>query len=210
MARDEIGNWQKLGYAMSFAGLLLTAYAVFRKPPQVEVLPGAGPEAQRELDPGDHWLLVGDSIGVGVRSHLEKLSNDYGAILTSRVKIGTTISQWASQMTDEWGAFRVVVISLGSNDAVLADPESEMPALRKMVQHLRSHGASVFWLRPPSFYPGALKPKQQQIEAMFAEVAVPALDLKGPRVGVEQDPARLHPSPAGYHALAAQIFDAIT
>lgn len=214
MARPDISNWDKLACLAGFLGLALGAYAVFRPSPGPYEGSSAPqpvpPQPARVLDPGDHFLLLGDSIGDGVGPPLDALSNVYGTVLTRRTVQGTSILYWAGKTDDTWGAYKAIVVSLGSNDAAQLSPSAEMPALGKLVADLRSHGAQVFWLVPPSFTPGALKPKQLEVANMFAHYDVPPLDLRGPHVGVESDPARLHPTPQGYKTLASQVFDALT
>jgi len=208
MAGNEVNNWTKFGYVLSTAGFCLGLYGVFRRP-QAAAQAAALPPSQRVLHPGDSFSLVGDSIGVGMQHPLNDLSNAYGTFLTSHVKVGTTIGYWAKLADDSWGAYKAVILCLGSNDAA-GKPEAEATELASLLQRLRAYGALVFWLRPPSFNLAALKPGQAAVEQLFWDAGVPALELYGPPVGVAGDPMKLHPSPQGYKTLAAQTFDALT
>jgi lysophospholipase L1-like esterase len=207
MAVSEISNWTKFGYLLSAVGVGLGVYAAVRRDPAKDN--GLLPAPPRLLDPGDSLLLLGDSIGVGIQHPLNDLSVAYGTVMTSHTKVGTTITYWSQRVDDSWGAYKVVLLSLGSNDAV-SRPEAQEAALANLLEHLRVYGADVLWLRPPSFIPGLLKPGQLAVEKLFADAGVPALELHGPRVSVAGDPQKLHPSPKGYATLAAQAFDALT
>lgn len=166
---------------------------------------------ERKLEPGDSVLLIGDSIGVGLSPYLEDLLGDYGSTMKSKVEVGTTFRTWSARTTDDDGGYDVVLVSLGSNDAAGCYwCEEEGRAMDDLLGKLRSRGAQVFWVTPPSFRREGLRKNQEELVAMLEERGLLPLEVKGPQQDVSQDPQHLHLTPNGYRAYAAQLFDALT
>jgi lysophospholipase L1-like esterase len=161
------------------------------------------------LNPGDHILLLGDSIGEGIQMPLNQRIDDYGAKLTSLVKRGASAAYWADKITDADGAYEVVITTLGTND-IAGSYEQEGPALDRLLGHLESHGAPVYWVIPPAFRIGNFTERQAGWANMLTERGVRILDLQGPQPSTASDPMRVHLTPDGYKTLAAQIVDALT
>lgn len=164
----------------------------------------------RWLQPGQSFLLLGDSIGVGIQKPLNERSEAYGTKMTTRLKIGSTASYWNNVVEDGDAGYPIIVLSLGSNDAAMANPESEAAAMDSLIAKLSDRGAHILWFPPPSFHADALKPNQQKFQQMLMDRGVIPLDLLGPQPSVASDPMKLHLTPDGYRVLASQIFDALT
>lgn len=190
---------------LGLGGLGLTAYGMFRQSKQTE----AEEKARRLLRPGDSFILIGDSIGVGLQDHLSKLSHDYGSSFDSLVKIGTTVTYWNQHVDARDAGYDLILLSLGSND-VVGDPTQQAQAMNELIDKLTARGAPVYWIVPPSFRIGHFKPRQQIFADMLADRGVFPLQVDGPQQSVASDPMHLHLTPQGYRTYAAQIFDAIT
>jgi lysophospholipase L1-like esterase len=110
------------------------------------------------LEPGDRVLLIGDSLAVGLKPHLAKLSQEYGTHLLAKPSSGTNMVQWLSGPDGAWlkqalATFKPthVLVSLGTNDAYANfTPEQIQANIRKLVHQIRDAGAKVVWLGPPT------------------------------------------------------------
>ncbi|MCC6596905.1 MAG: hypothetical protein IT477_10395 [Rhodanobacteraceae bacterium] len=164
--------------------------------------------AQRKINPGDHVLLVGDSIGQGIEKPLAEKLGVFGAHLTSLVSQGATASTWASKVNSGDAGFDLILLSLGSNDAA-GNPSAQAGALDKLLEVLRSRGAPVYWIRPPSFRREGLTNKQETWRQMLEDRGVPELELLGAQPDTSSDPQHIHLTPNGYNVMAAQVADAL-
>lgn len=196
------GTYKLLYLLMGFGGLGLTAYGLFNKKEE-------GPPPKKMLEQGASFLLLGDSIGVGLQKPMAKLSEAYGSYMDSETEIGTSVTYWANHITNSEAGFDLTLLSLGSND-VVGDPAHEAAAMDSLIGTLQSRGATVAWIVPPSFRLGNFTPKQELFAQMLADRGVFPIPIEGPQPSVAEDPMHLHPTPAGYAAYAAQIFTSIT
>lgn len=200
-------NWQLL-LSFGFLGLsALGAYMSWRSMMRAEQ--DAPP--RRILDPGESVLLLGDSIGVGLEKPLRHLLETYGSHFDSMVEVGTSAGSWAPRVSDADGGYDVILLSLGSNDiasGVVVPSESQK--LDELLSHLRSRGAKTYWIVPPSFREEGLTNVQQDFTDLMGQKGLFPLPIQGPQQDVSKDPMRLHLTPQGYQAYAAQIFDALT
>lgn len=201
----EQKNYLYYSLLLGLGGLGLTAYGMFRQSRQSQ----SEEKSKRLLRPGDSFVLIGDSIGVGLQDHLSKLSHDYGSSFDSLVKIGTTVTYWNQHVDSRDAGYDLILLSLGSND-VVGDPTQQAQAMNELIDKLTARGAPVYWIVPPSFRIGHFKPKQQIFADMLADRGVFPLEVDGPQQSVASDPMHLHLTPQGYRTYAAQIFDAIT
>lgn len=191
----------KLGLLASFSLVAVSVWGAFHSS-------DSAPPPPRLLDPGEHVLLVGDSIAEGLAAPLEHLLSLYGSPLVTIAHRGDSITALANKAGRDWSAFRVIVLSAGSND--LPQGAREGPALQRLLGILRQQGAMVLWLVPPSFHGEALTPQQAAVDDLFHAAGVPLVPIQGPPVRTDLDPMGIHPDPAGYRQLAAQILDALT
>lgn len=215
MAQDS-RFFEIAGLVTSIAGVIVIAMSS-RKGSSSSSSGGEGtPEApparpDRWLDPGQSFLLLGDSIGVGIQKALNELSKSYGTTLTSMVKIGSTAGYWSRHVEPGDAGYPVIILSLGSNDAALADLDAEGPDICNLVAQLSERGAHILWFLPPSFRKDALTAKQARFAELLLQCGAIQLDLLGPQPSVASDhDMHLHLTPDGYRVLAAQIFDALT
>jgi len=198
-------NYQFYYLLIAAGGLFLTGYGVYRNIQQEK----QKKVPQRMIRPGDSFLLIGDSIGVGLQDPLAKKSEQYGSYLDTLVKIGSTVSYWSSQVDERDAGYDLILLSLGSND-VVGDPTLEAAAMDRLIATLSSRGAPVYWIVPPSFRLGHFTTKQQIFADMLADRGVFPLPIDGPQQSVASDPMKLHLTPDGYRTYAAQVFEAIS
>lgn len=191
----------KLGLLASFSLVAVSIWGAFHSS-------DPAPPPARIVDPGDHVLLLGDSIAEGLASPLEHRLALYGSPLVTVAHRGDSITALANKAGHDWSAYKVIVLSAGSND--LPQGAREGPALRRLLGVLRQQGAMVLWLVPPSFHAEGLTPPQAAVADLFHAQGVPLVPIQGPPVRTDLDPMGIHPDPAGYHQLAAQIADALT
>jgi hypothetical protein len=147
-------------------------------------------------------VLLGDSIGVGLSSHLAKL---VGGRFEARVKTGRTAQGAVSALQGDENTFDFALLSLGSNDALL-DASHFPGALAAMVSGLNMPVERIFWIVPPGFtYNTGKSPAgvaaftQAMLDAGIRAIA------SSPVPPAPDDPMRLHLAPSGYAQFAASI-----
>lgn len=169
------------------------------------------------LKPEDHVWIFGDSLGVGLLPRLIKNGTAAGIQVAGNPKGGTIVLQWAQKSDllagpQDFGA-TVAIVILGSNDAASQDGyinnELSLNA-DQLVARLREAGMRVVWLIPgaPPGLPKASRVNSIiQGRAFFVDFTV----LDPSDLPVQYQPYDgIHPTPAGYDALAAWIFDQLT
>jgi lysophospholipase L1-like esterase len=162
------------------------------------------------VQPGDAVLLVGDSIGVGLASPLKSALAASNVTLDTDVAVGRSITTQAADGYVPQGAYKVILLSLGSNDT--AAKGTEQATLQRYVTWLQDYlvpGGKILWVLPPSFT-GTLTAAQQAVLSEFQAVNIPAVPIQGSLPSVASDTAmHLHPTPQGYQTYAKQIAQAI-
>lgn len=134
---------------------------------------------------GFECLILGDSIAVGT------IQAKPGCI--EMAKGGINSWQWNKMYGDnlslEEGRFKIVVISLGSNDHEGVRTKQELEKMRGKVK-----ADKVFWIMP------AIKPN---IQSIVEEIAHRKGDSIIPITRLQKD--GIHPSAAGYKEIVNQI-----
>ena len=98
-------------------------------------------------------MLIGDSLGVGMETKFRSLAktNDYNPV--THVVSGTSIFQWVTWIKKDLVVHKpdLVVISLGTNDAVIFDRVKKFPTIyTEFVSQIEETGAVVVWIGPPN------------------------------------------------------------
>jgi lysophospholipase L1-like esterase len=151
-------------------------------------------------------LLIGDSLAVGLNTHMREMATDEGLdAYAGKGIVGSRIDQWAHDpwLDEELVAFlpNLILVSLGTNDEALgpgADAH-QAAALETLMEKLRATGAEIVWIGPPSLpFPRAGVSDMIRNEAPYY-FASETLDI--PR-----GPDGLHPTAAGYAGWAGAIW----
>ena len=102
--------------------------------------------------PGSVVMLVGDSLAVGMQERFKSLARANGYIPVVHAINGTSIFQWNGWIKKDLEIHDpdLVIVSLGTNDAVIYDKVKHNPDVyRKFVETVASAGASTVWIGPP-------------------------------------------------------------
>ena len=156
------------------------------------------------------WL-IGDSLGVGLLKPLRKLAAAEGVVLDGSPVGGTAVAQWTSgakyvaniDAALKWPA-GVFLVSLGTNDAI----NKVVPDIASLVLRLRSQGARVVWIGPPTtgvaFAPTVIASLQRQCDALGVDY-IDSRQAKFQRALGDT----IHATPAGYAAWASWLWPKI-
>lgn len=156
------------------------------------------------LAPGTRLLLIGDSLAQGLATPLKQITTEARVDLVVDARSGTRIDQWANQpwLASVVASFRptVILVSLGTNDMKLADPStSQKPFLLKLAATLRSTGAHVVWIAPPTMpFP------DQGVRALIRTAGVPVFGSESLTIPRTSD--GIHPTAAGYAGFAGSVW----
>jgi len=165
--------------------------------------PTQAPKPLRKLGPGERILLLGDSIAQGLAVPMKQLAISGGVAFASDGRVGTRISQWASQpwLTQDAKAFlpTLVLLSIGTNDMLLPDPSTEMSALAKLVSDMKQGSSQVVLIAPPT-----MKFPDRGVRSMLQSTGLPIFPSDS--LSIPRAPDGIHPTPAGYAGMAAQIW----
>ena len=160
-------------------------------------------------------LLIGDSLGVGLKSGLFALANSQNIPFSSDTRNSTHISEWARQNIAgvgygwlaaalEKSKANIVFVSLGTNDTKVSGNTAEilLPNILKLVSICNSFGARVFWLLPPNMPWDTSELKKALISANVSTILAPE--------NLERASDKVHSTPAGYNAWAGSIWTSLT
>lgn len=158
------------------AGIFLTTLTliscVSRPTPAAVPPPDASPPADEgwEFDCGSHYfpavspgatvMLLGDSLAVGMEPQFISLARRGGYVPLTHVVSGTSIFQWIKWIRSdlERAHPELVVISLGTNDAIIYDRvRAHSHLYRDLNKIVEDSGATIVWLGPPGISPGRVR-----------------------------------------------------
>lgn len=155
---------------------------------------------KKKATAGSRVILIGDSLADGLSAPLGALARAAGASFWSDGRVSTTTAQWVS---NGWLAAAlaskpdVVIVSLGTNDAVKTDLAAVKRSIQAAAQMLKDSGARVLWILPPT----SRLANADAVRAMISDTGVDTLyyvpDLR--------DDGE-HPTVPGYGDLAAHAW----
>ena len=108
------------------------------------------------VTPGATVMLVGDSLAVGMEPKFISLARKGGYVPVSHTVNGTSIFQWMKWIKSDLEKNRpeLVVVSLGTNDAIIYDRVRQHTGLYgEFVKIVEESGAVLVWLGPPDISP---------------------------------------------------------
>lgn len=145
---------------------------------------------------GKRVLLLGDSLAVGLASQMGALASRNGASFVAQAKSGTTFVQWRSEFRKALETYRpdVVVVSLGTNDAVSPSIEASKVAMEQMAADALTFGARLIWAGLP-----VMAPRIQSVDAMRAAIVGTGLPYyRAEAQDFPRAPDRIHFTGQGY------------
>lgn len=111
-----------------------------------------GSESFPLVSTGATVLLLGDSLAVGMENKFITLARKEGYVPVTHVVSGTSIFQWMKWIKSDLEKNRpeLVVISLGTNDAIIYDRIKKYPRLyAEFTKIVEDFGSVLVWLGPP-------------------------------------------------------------
>lgn len=179
------------------------------KPP-VPVPPAPTQEAQSSALPkGKKVLLIGDSLAVGMKPRFLTLAKNAGYSAAAQAEVGTTIKTWKSRVASVLQKEKpdLVLISLGTNDSVLADPKAEKADAVELLSAISGAGAKAAWVGPPTMPPKNTLNVPMQIDVVANMLQPLVGDYYDSRVlNIPRGGDRIHPASS---AAYADWFDAV-
>lgn len=152
-------------------------------------------------------LLVGDSLAVGLSAPLRRV---LGGKLVVHAKEGTRTDQWLSLGT--WVAEErpaVVLICLGTNDAMMGKPSVNQTSIAKLVGDASASGARVIWVLPPTLPAtiGKTVVKDDVVRDMVVATGVETFDSR--KLDIPRAGDRVHPTSRGYQLWADALLSTL-
>ena len=147
---------------------------------------------------GDRIVLFGDSLSVGLDPFFASLCRDSGCSYESKVKGGTTMRFWRRNARATTEALvrgaQVVMISLGTNDALSNFTDAELAAeASELVNIAKAAGAKVLWILPPKLpKPDRATPQIRGVVQTAGETVFESSQLP---IAMTSD--NIHPRPRG-------------
>lgn len=154
---------------------------------------------------GRKCLILGDSLAVGLGPRLRQVAEKAGCKATVDAQVSTTTGHWAG------GPFQAslakvkpdfVLVSLGTNDAALRDPERSKPRIQILVDAAKKAGVRLYWVGPPGL-PARLR-GADAIRAMIRATGVPYFESE--KVTFQRSQDGVHATRAGYAAWAEAVW----
>lgn len=169
----------------------------------------------------DRVVLIGDSLGVGLRKPLQAMAMADGVSFSGQACGGTMIRNWTEQHASFAGCTyglsylrdarpTVVLVSLGTNDAyaTVDQIEAERPALERLLQAIVDMGARPIWVDPPKL---EAAPNIQPVLAMIYGSQTAAKygmqHFRSDLVDVHMSGDKIHPTPQGYEAWSRALWN---
>lgn len=157
---------------------------------------------------GAKVLLLGDSLAEGLKFSLRKKGESDGYIITAETERGTRTDQWSNRIKKIIKEKKpsLVLVSLGTNDSFLKDPEPQRSHIQKIVNEVNSSGARMVWILPPPL-PAKATSRKKIIDMIEEETSGcgDVLDSKG--VTFERNKDGIHYSSMGYAVWTSLIWD---
>ena len=107
-------------------------------------------ESQPKIPKGSRIVILGDSLAEGMAAPFHKLAKKNGYIPVISALHGTRIDYWSSRIEGVMVNSRpkLVVVSLGTNDSGLSNPESQRIHVKKIRTTVEKYGGRILWLSP--------------------------------------------------------------
>lgn len=140
-------------------------------------------ESQLKIPKGSRIVILGDSLAEGMAAPFHKLAKKAGYVPVISALHGTRIDYWSQRIERVMVNSRpkLVVISLGTNDSGLSNPESQRKHVKKIRATVERYGGKILWLSPmklPARFRGQDGIRKIIQEEISPQDVLPSTDLK--------------------------------
>lgn len=156
---------------------------------------------------GDRLVVVGDSLGVGLRRPIVGFAESDGVLADYHAEVNKMTAYWAARLPDLSGAAALLVV-LGTNDAAGSGQSFER-ARDQILDAAEAAGVKVVWATPTGPHLPAAGLVHQKIMEAYIDERIDLL-VPPPPIGPEYAKDHIHLSPAGYNRWAANIWKELT
>ncbi len=166
-----------------------------------------GSEAFPVVAPGATVMLIGDSLAVGMEPKFISRARRAGYVPVSHTVNGTSIFQWIKWIKSDLERNRpeLVVVSLGTNDAIIYDRVKQHAGLYgEFVKIVEDSGAVLVWLGPPDISSKRI-PHIADERALIKKYAPHYFESEVIEKPLKGD--GIHSSPAGYNRWMGAAWD---
>lgn len=163
----------------------------------------AGQEKQKKV------LLIGDSLAEGAASPLLNITKKEGIRLSINCLHGTRIDYWSSRVESIINGTRpdVVIVSLGTNDSGLKNPEQQRPHVKKIIFTAKKYKSKILWLLPPVL-PEKFKSKDAIRKIIFDELSSQEI-FNSDELKIEKTKDKIHMTANGYKVWISSAWEKI-
>lgn len=162
-------------------------------------------QKQQALIPkGKRILLVGDSLAQGMASPFYKLTRQKGYVSSVECAQGTRIDYWAKKFDKILNLTRpsLVIISLGTNDSGLRDPEVQRVHIKNIKKIAARYNADILWILPQAL-PARFVGQQGIKKIIVEELGEKTFDTN---IKLEKIKDQVHLTQRGYEAWIADVW----
>lgn len=150
------------------------------------------------IQKGERIILLGDSLAEGMASPFVKLSRKNGYIPGIHALHGTTMDYWSKRIQETMinNRPKLVIISLGTNDAGSPNPEAQRIHAKKIRDTVKKYGGKLLWITPmnlPSKFRG-----QQGIRKILDEEISPEDKYDSTKLELQMIKDKIHLTRKGY------------
>lgn len=159
---------------------------------------------------GEKIILLGDSLAEGMASPFVKLNRKNGYAPGIQALHGTTIDYWSKRiqkiMLDNRP--KLVIISLGTNDAGSPKPEIQRIHVKKIRDVVKQYDAKLLWIVPMNL-PQRFKGQQGIKKILLEELSV-SDRYDSTKLELEKTKDKIHLTRKGYEDWIGQIWTHLT
>lgn len=155
---------------------------------------------------GSKILLIGDSLAQGMARQFDETSRKNGYISKKYFVQGTRTDFWSSRVEEIIKRENpdLVIVSLGTNDSGLMDPERQRKHIVKIRESIINFGSLIMWILPPPL-PASLSGKEKINKILSEEI--PGWESFSPIEDLERSKDGIHMTPRGYSDWVLRIWE---
>lgn len=155
---------------------------------------------------GEKLLLAGDSLAVGMSGEFVRIAKQQGYVPVTHALVGTNTTQWIKWIKKdiEVHSPRMIILSLGTNDAMIIDRIKKFDNIYQNIQDtVENSGAILVWIGPPKL-PKDRVPHAGEIRSFLLPTIHNYFDSES--LNIPRGADKIHSTPLGYNAWMKEVW----